>query len=117
MSLLTDRHPPDLPGTPFYDLSQGLLCLLNEGVSNVDHTVLGLQSIKPVQPVKDIHEHFQCGLLAGLHLFAKPCHLTRRIWPILELEVFPLESNGVIEEELRGIVENFWESISGEVPM
>ena len=117
MSLLTDRDPPDLPGTPFYDLSQELLHLLNEGASDVGHNILAFRSIKPVQPVKKIHKHFQCGLLAGLHLFAKPCHLICRIWPILELEVFPLESNGVIEEELRGIVENHWESISGEVPM
>ena len=117
MSLLTDRDPPNLPGTPFYDLSQEFLRLLNKGVSNVDHEILGLQSIKPVQPVKNIHEHFQSGLLADLHLFTKPCHSTRRIWATLELEVLPLEANGVIEEELRSIVENVWESISGEVPM
>ena len=112
-----DLDPPDLPGTPFHDLSQELLRLPNEGVSDVGHNILALRSIKPIQPVKNIHEHFQSGLLAGLHLFPKPCHLTRRIWAILKLEVFPLEGNGVIEEESRGAVENLWESISGEVPM
>ena len=112
-----DLDPPDLPGAPFHDLSQELLRPPNEGASDVGHNILAFRSIKPVQPVKNIHKHFQSGMLAGLHLLAKPCHLIRRIWVILELEVFPLEGNGVIEEELRGIVENVWESISGEVPM
>ena len=111
-----DLDPPNLPGTPFYDLSQALLRLPNEGVSDVGHNILALRSIKTVQPVKNIYEHFQRGLLAGLHLFPKLCHLTRHI-SILKLEVFPLETNGVIEEEPRGVVEYLWEIINGEVPM
>ena len=32
-----------------------------------------------------------------------------------ELEILPLERNGVVEEELRGILESLWKNIFGEV--
>ena len=38
----------------------------------------------------------------------------RRIRRILELEIPPVERDGFIQEELRSIVETFWECIGRE---
>ena len=67
--------------------------------------------IKAVQPVKEIYQRFQTTLLASLYCFAQthPCFL--HIWIILEREVLPLKREGVVEEELRSVFENTWESI------
>ena len=43
------------------------------------------------------------------------CHLASRIRAILELEVLPLDGDGVVEEELRDAFENLWENIPREV--
>ena len=32
-----------------------------------------------------------------------------------ELEILPLQRNGVVEEELMGVLESLWENIFGEV--
>ena len=36
---------------------------------------------------------------------------------VFELEVFLVERNGVAEEEVRSIFENFWDCIPGEIPV
>ena len=43
------------------------------------------------------------------------CHLAFCIRAILELEVLPLDGDGVVEEELRDAFENLWENIPREV--
>jgi hypothetical protein len=93
----------------------------HERVSDLDHDALELLIerdrlwFKSVQPIKEFHEHFQRGLLAGFHRFAEVCLLTSHIWVILELEVPLLERDGVVEEEVRSVLENVWEHIPGEV--
>ncbi len=72
---------------------------------------------KTVQPVKEIHEHFQSVPLGGLHRFAQIGSLVVHIWVIFELGIRLLQRDGVIEEELRSVFENIWESILGEAPM
>ena len=56
-----------------------------------------------VQPIKEVHKHFQRVLLASLHHFAKNASLAHHIRGILELEIPPLGRGGVVEEELRSI--------------
>ena len=73
--------------------------------------------LKAVQPVKKIHEHFQCTLLSGLHLFSQVPLSFLHIWITFEPKVLLLERDGVIEEELRSIFESIWDCIPREVPM
>ena len=76
-----------------------------------DHSFLRRLSLKTVQPVKEIYQRFQSLLLAGLDHFTHFRPLTRRFYVILELEVLPLERDGVVQEELRNVLENIWYSI------
>jgi len=68
--------------------------------------------IKVVQPVKEIHQHFQRVLLADLHRFAQLRLRFLQIWVILDLEVLLLECDRVAEEKLRSVFDHIWESIS-----
>ena len=79
------------------------------------HYLRGWLLLKAVQPVKEINQHLQRVLLAGLHHFAKIWPLNPRIWFTLELEALPLGRNGVVEEKLRRVLESLWENIFGEV--
>jgi len=87
-----------------------------------DHDLLGLSAergdpcrwlwIKVVQPIKEIHQHFQRALLAGLHRFTQFRLRFLHILVILDLDVLLLERDRVAEEELRGVFDHVWESIS-----
>jgi len=44
-------------------------------------------------------------LLAGLHRVAQVHPSFLHVWIVLELEVLPLEPDGVVEEELRSVSE------------
>ena len=79
------------------------------------HTFRCQFSLKTVQPVKQIYQHLQSFLLAGLHRLTHFCPCTLRFYIALQLEVLPLERNGVVQEELGSIFEDIWESIPGEV--
>ena len=70
-----------------------------------------------IQPVKEIHHHFQSVLFSGLHCIPQISPSFLRIWVIPELKVLLLERDGVIEEEMRRLSETVWKSISGEVPV
>ena len=73
--------------------------------------------LKAVQPVKKVHQHLQCILLAGFHCIAKTHPFFLHIWVIFQSKVFSLERDGVVEEELGSVRENIGDSIPGEVPM
>ena len=64
-----------------------------------------------------MHKHFQRVLLGGFHRVAQIGPFFSHIWRVFELGVFPLQRDGIIEEELRSVLETIWESIPGEVPM
>ena len=68
-----------------------------------------------VQPVKEFHQHFQRVLFVRLHYFAKTFLLFLHTWIILDLEVLPVERDGVAKEELRGGFEYFRDFVQGEV--
>ena len=72
---------------------------------------------KTVQPVKEIQDHFQSVLLGGLHRLAQLGPLVVHIWAIFELGIRLLQRDGVVEEELRSVFEDIWESIPGEAPI
>jgi hypothetical protein len=71
--------------------------------------------LEAVQPVKEIHEHFQGILLAGLHQFehVHPLFLHTRV--ILEPKVFSLERDGIVKEILWSIFEAIRDSVLGGV--
>ena len=118
LHLLTGEHPVDLPDALLHllDPSQGLIHLLGGGVGDRNHDILGAftedhrfhyrLSLKTVQPVKEIYQHFQSLLLAGLDHFTHFRPLTCQFYVILELEVLPLERDGVVQEELGNVLEN-----------
>ena len=62
--------------------------------------------------MKEIYQHFQRALLAGLHCFTQFCLRFLHISGILDLEILLLERDRVTEEKLRGVFEHIWESIS-----
>ena len=70
-----------------------------------------------IQPIKEIHQHFQSVLFSGLHCIPQISLSFLRIWVVPELKVLLLERDGVIEEEMRRPSETVWEGISGEVPV
>ena len=72
---------------------------------------------KTVQPVKEIHDHFQSVLLSGLHRLTQLGPLVVHIWAIFELGILLLQRDGVVEEELRSVFENIREIIPGETPI
>ena len=76
-----------------------------------------MQRVKTIQPVKQFNQHFQSPLLTRPHCIAhgRPHFFLIRI--ILELEILPLECNGVVEDELGCAFEHLWDSVLGEVPM
>ena len=62
--------------------------------------------LEAVQPVEEVHKHFQGSLLATLHYSS----LIRATYgPILERQ-------GVVEEEQRSVFERLWERFLGEPP-
>ena len=69
--------------------------------------------LEGVQPVEEVHQHVQSFQLAGLYHFAHFCTLSRII---LKVEIPPLECDGVVEEELRSLLELLRNSVLGEVP-
>jgi len=71
--------------------------------------------VKAVQPVKELHQHFQSFLLISYYRIAQACLLVLHIWFILDPEVILLEGDGVAEEELRGVFEHVWDDILGEI--
>ena len=73
--------------------------------------------LQAVQPIKEVHQHFQSVLLAVLYLFAQLDHSFFHIWDILKLEVFLLERDGIVEDEVWSIFKKRWDSIPAEVPM
>ena len=74
---LNGRDLPDSPDTLHYELSEELLHLLSERVSDPGHSILGLLietynsrcrgSIEAVQPVEKIDQHLQSLLLVSFH--------------------------------------------------
>lgn len=116
LSQLTDKNCPDLPETPLHNPSQEPHWL-RERADGASLSILGLLWWWPkaVQPSKEVREHLQCVLLAGLHHVAKHVCLAHRIRRILELEIPPVERDGVVKEELRSISKTLWKSISREI--
>ena len=97
--------------------------MLRERTDDVNLSILGLLIagdnfwhrlwLKVAQPNKEVPKHFQRGLLAGLHRFAKDVSLAQRIRKILELST-PAERDGAVEAELRSVFETLWECIGRE---
>jgi hypothetical protein len=73
--------------------------------------------LEAVQPVKEFHQHFQSILLVGLHLSMHLRPPVPNIWFVLDAEVLPLESDRIIEGELRSTFENIRDGIPREVQM
>jgi len=71
--------------------------------------------LKVAQPVKDVLQHFASVLVFSLHDSARIRLSFLRIRVVFELQVLPLEREGVVEEELRSGFENVWETIPREV--
>ncbi len=71
--------------------------------------------LEAVQPVKEIHQHLQSVLFAGLYHFATIRHFHLHLWSIFNFEVPLLERDGVVEEELWGVLEEVWEGVLGEI--
>ena len=92
-----------------YDVSLSILRLLIAGDN------LHRLWPKAVQPNKEAPKHFQRGLLVGLQRLARNVCSARRIRGVLELEIPPLERDGVVEEELRSVFESLGECISREI--
>ena len=72
--LPTGKDPPDNPDTLRYELSQELLHLLSERVSDPDHGILietynsrCRGSVETVQPVEEVNQHLQSIRLVSLH--------------------------------------------------
>jgi hypothetical protein len=55
--------------------------------------------LEAVQPVKEIHQHFQSFLLTRLHRFAHLYPPLLHVLGIPELEILPLERNRIVEDE------------------
>ena len=72
---------------------------------------------KAVQPIKEVHEHLQSVLLGGLDRLVQIDPFCIHIWVVLELGVLPLQSDKVVEEEVRCVLEDAWESTPGDVAM
>jgi hypothetical protein len=73
--------------------------------------------LKAVQPVEEIHKHFQSLLLGDRRLLVQIRQFFPLTWTPLELEILLLECDGVVEEEIRSISEFIWDGIPREVPM
>ena len=99
---------------------------LSESVRN--HSLDGLGQIieidnlcrwlwpQAVQPVEEIHQHFQSPVLAGLHCGAHVCPYSLLTRIFYETEVPLLERDGVVEEEQFSVFERKGDSVLGEVP-
>lgn len=70
---------------------------------------------KAVQPVKEILQHVQRVFFTGLHLIQHVCQRIPHPWITPDVEVPPLERDGVVNLELPRACENPWESGLGEV--
>ena len=112
------QNHPDLPDTLLHDLSQEV----RERTNDVGQQLLTAGNnprrrpwLKALQPNEEVPKHFQSVLFAGLHRFAKYVCLAHRIRGILELKIPPVERDGVVEEELRGVPETLWECIAREI--
>lgn len=67
--------------------------------------------LKAVDPVKKLHQHSQRLQLLLQHHVAQICLLLLRGWAVLELQVPPLERDGVVEGEPRRLCEE----VRGEI--
>ena len=68
---------------------------------------LGTQA-SPMHLLGDFH-YFHCVAQIGPFFF--------HIWDVFELGVFPLQRDGIVEEELRSVLQYNWKTVPGEVPM
>ena len=116
LSQLTHENCPGLPDTLLYSLSQEPH-MLRERADDSSLSGRGLLRWWPkaVQPNKEVPKHVQRVLLTGLHHVAKAVCLAHRIRGILELEIPPVERDGVVEEELRSVFETLRECVGREI--
>jgi hypothetical protein len=123
LPLCGDQNSVDPPNSRFHLVLEGSLYLLrlpSERTGDFGHDTQALLigcGSRPSNQSKRSTSISKAFCSPAFTALRNSCPSFLHIWIILELEVLPLERDGVVEEELRSVFENIWESIPGEVPM